>query len=76
VTCSSSPSDVTHVGIYIGANRMIDAPHTGALLRVEDYRWLGYVGATRAVDAVDALQRPTRDPFCGPAGPSWVPRLR
>jgi hypothetical protein len=26
---------------------MIDAPHTGAVVRSEDYRWSSYVGATR-----------------------------
>ncbi len=30
-----STSDVTHVGIYIGNGQMVDAPHTGADVRVE-----------------------------------------
>ena len=30
-----SSSDVTHVGIYIGGGQMVDAPHTGADVRVE-----------------------------------------
>ncbi|OYV58424.1 MAG: hypothetical protein B7Z69_09610 [Actinobacteria bacterium 21-73-9] len=29
------PSDVTHVGIYVGNGQMVDAPHTGADVRVE-----------------------------------------
>jgi cell wall-associated NlpC family hydrolase len=29
------PSDVTHVGIYVGTGQMVDAPHTGAKVRVE-----------------------------------------
>ncbi|MGH9305018.1 MAG: NlpC/P60 family protein, partial [Acidimicrobiales bacterium] len=29
------PADITHVGIYIGQGQMVDAPHTGADVRVE-----------------------------------------
>lgn len=37
-----------HVGIYIGNGNMIDAPHTGAVVRVEAIASFGsYVGATR-----------------------------
>jgi cell wall-associated NlpC family hydrolase len=40
---------VEHVGIYLGGGRMVDAPHTGALVRVEpvDLTAPAYVGATR-----------------------------
>ncbi len=43
----TSTSHITHVGIYIGRGDMIDAPHTGAVVRIEPYAWLDYVGATR-----------------------------
>ncbi len=43
----SSPSGVDHVGLYVGAGEMIDAPHTGALVRFDDAHWPGLVGATR-----------------------------
>ena len=44
----TSPSDVTHVGIALGHGRMVDAPRTGALVRVEPLRGFGrYLGATR-----------------------------
>jgi len=37
-----------HVGIYIGEGRMIDAPHTGAVVRVDPVASFGeYVGAAR-----------------------------
>ena len=40
-------SGVDHVGLYVGAGEMIDAPHTGALVRFDDADWPGLVGATR-----------------------------
>ncbi len=36
----------THVGIYIGNGLMVDAPHTGAAVRIEADNWSDYVGAT------------------------------
>jgi cell wall-associated NlpC family hydrolase len=42
------PSTVTHVGVALGQGRMVDAPHTGALVRVEPIAGFGhYLGATR-----------------------------
>ena len=38
---------VAHVGIVVNQTEMIDAPHTGALVRIEPYRWSDYLGATR-----------------------------
>jgi cell wall-associated NlpC family hydrolase len=43
----ASASDVTHVGIFLGNGEMVDAPHTGAVVRVEPYNWPDYIGATR-----------------------------
>jgi hypothetical protein len=31
------PTDITHVGIYIGNGLMVDAPHTGVDVRVESF---------------------------------------
>jgi cell wall-associated NlpC family hydrolase len=39
------PEGPGHVGIYIGGGLMVDAPHTGASVRVEPYDWPSYVGA-------------------------------
>jgi cell wall-associated NlpC family hydrolase len=51
----AAPTQIGHVGIYLGDNRMIDAPHSGAVVRVDGFdptpgaRWGGdlYIGATR-----------------------------
>lgn len=44
-----------HVGIYVGDGYLIDAPHTGAFVRIDSLneRWFAnkYVGATRIVGA-------------------------
>jgi len=47
----ASPTDITHVGIVLGDGEMIDAPHTGAVVRVEPYDWPDYIGATRPAPA-------------------------
>jgi peptidoglycan DL-endopeptidase CwlO len=47
---ASSPTDPTtiyHVGMYIGGGMMIDAPHTGAFVRVEPVWLSDFFGATR-----------------------------
>jgi cell wall-associated NlpC family hydrolase len=42
-----SPSTIHHVGIYVGGGNMIDAPFTGADVRVEPYGRSDYIGAVR-----------------------------
>lgn len=45
------PTHVTHVGIALGHGRMVDAPHTGALVRVEPIAGFGrLIGVTRPVN--------------------------
>ncbi|MDQ2729580.1 MAG: C40 family peptidase, partial [Actinomycetota bacterium] len=34
-----TPGNVYHVGIYVGGGSMVDAPHTGADVRVEGIYW-------------------------------------
>jgi cell wall-associated NlpC family hydrolase len=41
---------VDHVGIVVASGEMIDAPHTGAVVRVESYDWSDYIGATTPGD--------------------------
>jgi cell wall-associated NlpC family hydrolase len=40
-------ADIDHVGFYIGNGLMVDAPHSGADVRVEAIWWSQYVGAVR-----------------------------
>ena len=54
----SSTSAITHVGIYLGNGQMIDAPHSGAAVRVEGSNWADYVGATRPTDPGGATTLP------------------
>lgn len=40
-------SGIDHVGFYLGNGVMVDAPHSGALVRVEAVWWSQYIGAVR-----------------------------
>jgi cell wall-associated NlpC family hydrolase len=40
----SDPSDVSHVGIYLGNGQMIDAPNSTADVRVESIYWNDLLG--------------------------------
>ena len=56
-----------HVGIYIGSGEMIDAPHTGATVRIENLaNWPTPMGAARPVP-------PARRDLPAPHGPGSVP---
>ena len=43
----TGPSGVSHVGLYVGAGEMIDAPYTGALVRYDSAGNTELVGSTR-----------------------------
>ncbi len=49
----ADPADVTHVGIVVSPGEMVDAPHTGAVVRIEPYSWPDYLGATRPTEATN-----------------------
>src|SRR3954467_6614152 len=46
-TDTSDPMTIHHVGIYVGGDRMIDAPHTGANVRYDNVFIPGFIGAVR-----------------------------
>lgn len=43
----SDPSTIHHVGLYLGGGLMIEAPHTGAVVRIASINRPDYFGATR-----------------------------
>jgi cell wall-associated NlpC family hydrolase len=43
----AGPTAIEHVGLVTGDGEMVDAPHTGADVRIESYQWPDYQGATR-----------------------------
>jgi cell wall-associated NlpC family hydrolase len=43
----SDPSTIHHVGLYIGDGLMIEAPHTGEVVRIASINRSDYFGATR-----------------------------
>jgi cell wall-associated NlpC family hydrolase len=50
---STDPTDsraIDHVGIYVGGGYMIDAPHTGAVIRFDPIDTAKYFGATRVTE--------------------------
>jgi len=47
----NDPRSIHHVGIYVGGGYMIDAPHTGAVIRFDKIDSPDYIGATRVTQA-------------------------
>jgi cell wall-associated NlpC family hydrolase len=50
----ADPSTIHHVGIYIGAGNMIDAPYTGATVRITPFLRGDFIGAVRPTATADA----------------------
>lgn len=42
-----TPSDVYHVGIYIGGGKMVDAPETGENVSIQPIYWTNLLGGGR-----------------------------
>ncbi|MFJ6620863.1 NlpC/P60 family protein [Kitasatospora sp. NPDC091335] len=75
------PRSIHHVGIYVGGGYMINAPHTGAVIRYDKIDSREYIGATRVTSdgaqalptrngdgAVNAPSRPSETAPTAPAG--------
>lgn len=65
------PRTIHHVGIYVGGGYMINAPHTGAVIRYDKIDSKEYIGATRVTsDGAEALPvRNTDGSITGPSRP-------
>jgi cell wall-associated NlpC family hydrolase len=44
---ADDPSSINHVGIYVGRGRMVEAPYTGASVRISSIWRDDLIGATR-----------------------------
>ena len=51
---TADPATIHHVGIYIGAGNMIDAPYTGANVRITPFLRGDYIGAVRPTATAQA----------------------
>ncbi|MET8624918.1 bifunctional lytic transglycosylase/C40 family peptidase [Kitasatospora sp. NPDC004669] len=79
----SDPRSIHHVGIYVGGGYMINAPHTGAVIRYDKIDTREYIGATRVTsDGAQALptrndngavNAPSRPGSTAPAAPTAAP---
>jgi cell wall-associated NlpC family hydrolase len=43
----SDPSSITHVALYLGGGKVVQAPQSGDVVKVSDMWWRNYVGAVR-----------------------------
>jgi cell wall-associated NlpC family hydrolase len=74
----SNPHSIHHVGIYVGGGAMIDAPHTGAVIRFDPISAADYIGATRpqalvVAAAVDASTPNAKRSDVGPSATETAP---
>jgi cell wall-associated NlpC family hydrolase len=67
---------ISHVGIYLGGGKMVEAPTTGDVVKIATVWWSAFFGATRVVDAVPAPSpspTPTHSPSPSHTPPSSAP---
>jgi cell wall-associated NlpC family hydrolase len=43
----SAPGTIHHVAIWLGGDRILEAPQSGSVVKISDMRWKGYAGAVR-----------------------------
>ena len=77
----NAAGDVHHVGISLGGDKFINAPHTGASVRVDDlnqsYYAREFAGGRRFdVGGEAAMPVPARPGARTPRPPAWIPKPR
>ncbi len=55
-------TQISHVGMYIGNGKMVEAPHTGDVVKIAPVWWSAFFGATRVVPAVAGPKSPSPTP--------------
>jgi cell wall-associated NlpC family hydrolase len=69
-TSTTDWTTISHVGMYIGDGKMVEAPTTGDVVKVATVWWSAFYGATRIVSPVKAPKKTTTTP---PKSPSHKP---
>jgi cell wall-associated NlpC family hydrolase len=69
-TSRSDWTAISHVGMYVGGDYMIEAPNSGDVVKIAHIWWSAFFGATRVVDAVPAPAPPPPAPTPGPTTPA------
>ena len=62
---TADPATIHHVGIYIGAGNMIDAPYTGANVRITPVLRGDFIGAVRPTAGQVPAAEPTATTVAG-----------
>ena len=70
-TSRSDWTAISHVGMYLGGDYMIEAPNSGDVVKIAHIWWSAFFGATRVVGAVPApAPPPPPAPTPGPSSPA------
>ncbi|MBT8224931.1 MAG: hypothetical protein HKP61_11465 [Dactylosporangium sp.] len=66
---------IHHVGIYLGAGKMVHAPHTGDVVKISTVLWSEFFGAVRIFPAVPAAPPSPQAPQTSPATSAPAPSV-
>lgn len=64
---------ISHMGMYIGNGKMVQAPSTGDVVKISTPWWSNFYGATRVLPAVPAPVPGTQPPSTAPSTPVSPP---